>query len=253
MLSQILKAKKEEVKQLQMPAPCKFQHFSLKQSLISAKNNIGLIAEVKKASPSKGVIRHDFDPVAIAKDYEKAGASAISVLTDQYFFQGHHKYLSEIKQHTRIPVLRKDFIIDSKQVLESKRIGADAILLIGEALEPSRLYDLYQNARELGLEVLVEIHALSTLENILAIFTPEIIGVNNRNLKTFQTDLTQTEKISPYVPEGSVFISESGIVSHEDILRVKKTGAKGVLVGEALMKNTDISKGVEELLRGSII
>ncbi|TCT18095.1 indole-3-glycerol phosphate synthase [Melghiribacillus thermohalophilus] len=250
MLAEMIDYKRKEIQQLILPPAGSYPHYSLKESILSSPYPAGLIAEVKKASPSKGVIRKDFDPVGISSQYEQAGASAVSVLTDQHFFQGHRSYLSEIKQQVQIPVLRKDFIIDPKQVLESKRIGADAVLLIGEALEISRLNELYQYATELGMEVLVEVHHMTTLEKILKCMIPEIIGINNRNLETFQTDLSQTETIASSVPKETVLISESGIFTHDDVLRVKRAGAAGVLVGEALMRKSDLQRGIRELMRG---
>lgn len=244
MLNKIIETKKEEVAQLVLPPEESVNHVSFFNALRDPKNEVALIAEVKKASPSKGVIKANFDPIEIAKEYERGGADAISVLTDSHYFQGKREYIPAIKRAVSLPILRKDFIIDEGQVLESKRIGADAILLIAEALEASKLYELYQFATELGLDCLVEVHSSEALEGILSIFTPKIIGVNNRNLKTFEVTLEQTEAIGQSIPEGSLFVSESGIFTYDDIKRVKKAGAKAVLVGESLMRAETPSKGI---------
>ncbi|SDJ49081.1 indole-3-glycerol phosphate synthase TrpC [Salimicrobium halophilum] len=249
MLTKILDVKREEISQL-TPYGTKEREkatpfaASLRQGVPA-----GLIAEVKKASPSKGIIREDFDPVAIAEAYERGGARAISVLTDRSFFQGSPDYLTEIKRHVSLPVMRKDFIIDSLQVQESREIGADAILLIGEALEAEKLKELYDEAYRLGMEVLVEVHALETLERILDIFTPEVIGVNNRDLNTFHTTLEQTAEIAASVPEEALLVSESGIYTNEDVKKVRESGAEAVLVGESLMRQNDVEKAVRQLLK----
>lgn len=209
--------------------------------------SIGLIAEVKKASPSKGIIQPNFDPLQTAKAYEKSNADCLSVLTDEPYFQGKNEYLSLIKEHVARPILRKDFIIDSIQIEESRRIGADAILLIGEVLEPQQLYEFYAEAKEKGLDILVEVHAADTLEHILNLFTPEIIGVNNRNLKTFKTTVEQTKEIAPLVPKDVLLVSESGIQTFDDLTFVKKHGASAVLVGESLMREPSQEKAVQTL------
>ena len=203
---------------------------------------------MKKASPSKGLIKEDFVPVQIAKDYEAAKADAISVLTDTPFFQGENSYLSDVKRAVSIPVLRKDFI-DSLQVEESRRIGADAILLIGEVLDPLHLHELYLEAGEKGMDVLVEVHDASTLEQILKVFTPDILGVNNRNLKTFETSVKQTEQIASLVPKESLLVSESGIGSLEHLTFVNEHGARAVLIGESLMRQTSQRKAIHALFR----
>ncbi|MEC1716729.1 indole-3-glycerol phosphate synthase TrpC [Schinkia azotoformans] len=244
MLNKIIETKKEEVAQLVLPPKESVKPVSFFNALQNTKNEVALIAEVKKASPSKGIIKENFDPIQIAKEYERGGADAISVLTDSRYFQGKREYIPAIKKAVSLPILRKDFIIDENQVLESKLIGADAILLIAEVLEASKLYEFYQFATELGLDCLVEIHSSEALEGILSIFTPKIIGVNNRNLKTFEVTLEQTETITSYIPEESLFISESGIFTHDDILRVKKAGAKAVLVGESLMRAETPAQGI---------
>jgi indole-3-glycerol phosphate synthase len=249
MLSKIIETKKQELNSLVMPEiQAAFSRKSLYQAIIQANRRIGLIAEVKKASPSKGILREDFHPLEIAAKYEKAGADAVSVLTDQTFFHGSKDYLTEIKRNINIPVLRKDFIIDRKQIEESVRIGADAILLIGEVLSPNQLHEFYVEAYERGLECLVEVHSVNTLEKILKIFTPKIIGVNNRNLHTFHTSVEQTVQLASLIPEESIFVSESGIHTASDIEIVKKAGADAVLVGEALMKSQDPKIVMDQLL-----
>ncbi|SFA46242.1 indole-3-glycerol phosphate synthase [Parageobacillus thermantarcticus] len=250
MLEQIIATKRKEVETLTLPEPLRnVKRRSLAAALKKPNRSIGLIAEVKKASPSKGLIRPDFHPVAIAKAYEKAGADAISVLTDEQYFQGHRRYLSDVKQAVELPILRKDFIIDRMQIEESVRIGADAILLIGEALPAKTLYELYQEAYDKGLECLVEVHQRETLESILDIFTPEIIGINNRDLHTFITTLETTSKVIPFVPAESVIVSESGIATSSDLKTVKTYGANAVLVGESLMRKDDVEAAVYELFR----
>ncbi|WP_281974863.1 indole-3-glycerol phosphate synthase TrpC [Halobacillus litoralis] len=250
MLETILAVKKQEIERLFLPEEHTFTHRSLFSSLKSFPYKAGLIAEVKKASPSKGIIREDFNPVRIAHDYNHAGVQAISVLTDQHFFQGHRDYLTDIKQVVDVPVLRKDFIIDSLQIAESAYIGADAILLIGEALEAEKLHELYLQAYELGMEVLVEVHSEETLEKILAHFTPRILGINNRNLHTFETKLSQTERMAELAPKESLVVSESGIFTHEDLETVAGYGAEGILVGESLMRQQNIKQAVRALLEG---
>ncbi len=251
MLEVILETKKKEINELTtMPEQEKVTHYSLFEALQQPNRSVGLIAEVKKASPSKGVIREQFDPVEIAKGYMAGGADAISVLTDRDYFQGHPKYLSAVKQVVKLPVMRKDFIIDEKQIEETVRIGADAMLLIVGVVPIEELKRLYDKAYELGLECLVEVHAKEELEELLSTFTPKIIGVNNRNLKTFETSLTQTEEMAVLIPEGSLFISESGIYNRADIDRVKRAGAAGVLVGESLMRAKTPEQGIETLFGG---
>ncbi|MBC8623266.1 MULTISPECIES: indole-3-glycerol phosphate synthase TrpC [Bacillus] len=247
MLNQIIDRKREDILKIELPEDLKLPKRSFKKALLSPNRFVALIAEVKKASPSKGVIQENFEPVKIAKEYEQAKADCLSVLTDTPFFQGKNSYLSDVKRSVSLPVLRKDFIIDSIQVEEADRIGADAILLIGEALEPQKLFDLYQQAAEKGMDVLVEVHGEETLEGILNVFTPEIIGVNNRNLKTFETSVGQTERMAKLVPSGSVLISESGIGQSEDLAFVKACGARAVLVGESLMREPSQLEAVHAL------
>ncbi|MDT8860007.1 indole-3-glycerol phosphate synthase TrpC [Alkalihalobacillus sp. MEB130] len=253
MLEKILDTKREEIEKLVIPKQESVSHFSLFTALSNPNRSIGLIAEVKKASPSKGLISENFEPVSIAKGYEKGGADAISVLTDVVYFQGHRDYLTAIKKEVGLPVMRKDFIIDKKQVEETRCIGADAMLLIVGTVPIQELKELYDYAYSLGLECLVEVHAKEELEELLSCFTPKIIGVNNRNLKTFETSLTQTEDMASLVPEGSLFVSESGIHFEKDIERVKLAGAAGVLVGESLMRAETPEVGIDTLFGGEAI
>ncbi|WP_129704593.1 indole-3-glycerol phosphate synthase TrpC [Priestia megaterium] len=247
MLNKIIETKKEEIQNLQLPEQQNVAKRSFLDALSNPNRELALIAEVKKASPSKGLIKENFQPVEIAKAYEEGKADALSVLTDQHYFQGHRTFLSDIKQHVSIPVLRKDFIIDSIQVEESARIGADAILLIGEALEPLKLQELYLQATEKELDCLVEVHSLETLEKLLAVFTPKIIGINNRNLHTFETSVQQTKEIAKHVPKDQLLVSESGIYLYDDVSYVKEAGAKAILVGESLMRKDNQTKAIEKL------
>ncbi|WP_226657445.1 indole-3-glycerol phosphate synthase TrpC [Pseudalkalibacillus hwajinpoensis] len=247
MLEQIIKVKHDEMEQFSMPKDEKVTNVSFIESLCNPTHELSLIAEVKKASPSKGIINANFDPVEVAKAYEKAGADAISVLTDESFFMGSNAFLTEVKKHVSLPVLRKDFIIDTRQIEESKRIGADAILLIVRALGAEKTKEFYEYASKLGLECLVEVHSKEELETLLAHFTPAIIGVNNRNLATFETSTKQTHSLSKHIPQSSLMVSESGISTYEDIKDVKSAGAKAVLVGEALMRDGTYEKGIRRL------
>ncbi len=247
MLGKIIKVKEQEMEKFSLPERQSFQNYSLFDALSNPNRNIGLIAEVKKASPSKGVIRNNFKPIEIATEYMDEKADAISVLTDTSFFQGAIDYLTKIKQAVNIPILRKDFLIDRRQLLESKYIGADAILLIGEVLEPLKLKEFYLEAEELGLECLVEVHSIQTVEALLKELTPKIIGINNRNLATFQTSIDYTKEIVPYLPSTSLIVSESGIHFPKDIQFVKDSGANAVLVGEAFMRETSPRDGIRKL------
>ena len=222
-----------------------FRSFAL--AIDRGPDALGLIAEVKKGSPSVGIIAEKFDPVLIGKAYESAGANAISVLTDEQFFHGHLRYLNEVRQATTIPVLRKDFILHEVQIYEAVIAGADAILLIVAALEQERLAALYRLAVDFQLDVLVEVHTLAELERALEI-DPKIIGINNRNLSTFEIDLKTTEELSEEVPEGIILVSESGLKTPADSQRVFDAGANAILVGETLMRCEDIHETVEALL-----
>jgi indole-3-glycerol phosphate synthase len=209
----------------------------------------GLIAEVKKASPSAGVIREDFCPVTIATAYQAAGAACLSVLTDERFFQGHLDYLKQIRAAVQIPVMRKEFIIDRYQILEARVAGADCVLLIAECLDDDALQDLHDFAIELGMETLIELYDPENLERVLRTGT-RLVGVNNRNLRTFETSLEHTFDLKRSMPQDVCLISESGIRTFADIQRLRDAGVAGVLVGESLMRCPDIEVAVRTLMTG---
>lgn len=213
---------------------------------------INVIAEVKRASPSAGVICKDFDPVAIAQTYERCGADAISVLTDEKYFQGKLEYLEQVKQAVSVPVLRKDFIVDMWQVYESRVAGADAILLIAEALRPGDLIDLMIAAGELGLTVLVEVHEADTLLAVRSMIGfprrgYSVLGINNRDLTTMKVDLGTTIRLSGLLDAGSDLVSESGIKTRNDVRKLKSAGVRAVLIGQTLCEQPDIAAKFAEL------
>ena len=213
------------------------------------ENPYRIIAEVKKASPSKGIIREDFDPMLIAQQYTNGGADALSVLTEPHFFQGDKEYLGMIRRYTPLPLLRKDFIVDKYQVLEALAFGADFILLIAMALSRKELKELYEYALHLGLEVLIEVHNKTDL--VKAIFAgATIIGINHRNLETFEMDMTLSERLIPLIPNGKIIVAESGINDHETVVELSKVGADAFLVGEHFMRQDDITGAVERLKFG---
>jgi len=226
---------------------------ALRQAETSGGRRLGLIAEVKKASPSAGVICPDFDPVRIAKAYELAGATCLSVLTDEKFFQGSLDYLRQIRAAVKLPLLRKDFIIDERQILEAVEWGADAILLIAAILTDEQLAAFHALSTEAGLAALVEVHDEAELERALKI-SPALVGVNNRNLKTFQVDLAATERLAarlsaaPGTRPAPLLVAESGIHTRADVDRLRRCGAGAILVGESLVKQGDIGAKVRELL-----
>lgn len=217
-------------------------------ALDRADGTLGLIAEVKKASPSVGEIVADLDPVAVAMEYEAAGASAISVLTDQRFFKGDLSYLARIREAVALPLLRKDFILHEAQIWEAVVAGADAILLIVAALEQEALEALHQTALDYQLDPLVEVHSLEELDRALEIDGLRLLGVNNRNLATFDVDLATTERLSEEVPKGVLLVSESGIRTAQDTQRLRDCGADAILVGESLMRASDKAALVRELV-----
>ncbi len=210
-------------------------------------DGINIIAEVKKASPSKGVIREDFDPLGIAVDYEENGAAAISVLTEKNYFMGELAFLTMIKKEVTVPVLRKDFLFDEYQFYEARAAGADAVLLIAASLEESKLSDLRALATELSLDSLVEVHTEGELSIALGAGA-DIIGINNRNLKTFVTDIATTRTLSHMVPKGKTIVSESGINTREDIEALMECGASAFLIGEALVREARPGVKLKELL-----
>ncbi len=205
-----------------------------------------IIAEVKKASPSAGVIRADFDPVAIARTYERHGADAVSVLTDEHFFQGHLSYLTAIREAVAIPALRKEFILDRYQLIEARAAEADAVLLIAEILPDDRLKVLFDEATELGLHVLVELHDADQLTRVIDCGAT-LIGINNRDLRTFHTSLDHSLELLSRVPGDRIVVAESGIKTNADMKRLEHAGVKAVLVGESLMRSPDIGRALEEL------
>ncbi|EEG31677.1 indole-3-glycerol phosphate synthase [[Clostridium] methylpentosum DSM 5476] len=210
------------------------------------EEGLSIIAEVKKASPSKGVIRRDFDPLAIAREYLSAGVQAMSVLTEEDFFQGSDQYLREIREIADIPLLRKDFIIDEYQIYEAYLLGADAVLLIAALLDPPTMLHFYELATSLGLHCLTEVHNQEELDQVLRLGMP-IVGINNRNLHDFSEDIHTTERLVQQIPEGRVVVSESAIRTPEDIRLVREFGADAALIGEAFMRNPDVKQAVAEL------
>ena len=233
---------KREVLQLDIS-----DEFPFKNALTG--EDISIIAEVKKASPSKGVIAEDFDYIGIAKDYESAGASAISVLTEPFFFKGSDEYLSEISKNVDIPILRKDFVIDEYMIWQAKLLGASAILLIVSILDTVQLKKYLDLAHDLGLSAIVEVHDSTEISTAM-IVGAEIIGVNNRNLKDFSVDIENSINLRRCVSGDVVFISESGIKSKEDITRLKENNVDAVLIGETLMKSDDKKSMISELKDG---
>jgi len=210
---------------------------------------VSLIAEVKKASPSVGIIRDDFDPVAIAKTYEDNGASCLSVLTDEKFFQGHDAYLEGIQESNSLPILRKDFVVSDWQIYESRALRADAVLLIVAALSPMQIADYQAIAHELGMAALVEVHTEAEMEVALGA-NATLIGINCRDLNTFVTDLGSVERLAPMVPKSVTLVAESGLKTPADVRRVADAGAKAILVGETLMRSPDIGAATRALLGG---
>jgi len=241
-LQEILRAKRDEIERLR-PRRDELHRAALLRNdirgfasaLDRGEGKLALIAEVKKASPSAGVIVESFDPVAIAKNYARAGVEAISVLTDEQFFQGHLDYLQLIRDAVPQPLLRKDFILDPLQIMEAAVAGADAILLIVAALNQEQLAALLETASLYQLDALVEVHALGELDRAMET-EAGLIGINNRNLATFEVDLAVTEALSEQVPKEIVLVSESGIRTAEDLARIKACGVDAVLIGEALMR-----------------
>ncbi len=211
------------------------------------ENTYGLIAEIKKASPSKGLIRSDFNPATLAEQYQKGGACCLSVLTDIPYFQGHDSYIKSVRDQVNLPVLRKDFMIDLYQITESRALGADCILIIMAALSDQQAHELTEHAQQLGMDVLVEVHNEAELQRALSLNT-EMVGINNRNLKTLEIDLATTEKLSVHVPKDRLLVAESGLYQHSDLSRMAKTGATTFLIGESLMRQTDVTLATRTIL-----
>ena len=255
-LSKILEVKKEEIKKLKAERTLNSfgdeKYFSppimsLKNSLVR-KDRLGLVAEIKKASPSKGVIKPDFDHMKIAETYFKCGVDAISILTDKNFFQGDIRYISDIAEIKTVPLLRKDFIVDEYQIFEAKAFGADAVLLIAEALSAIQIKELSHAATESNLEVLLELHSTSQLQKI-DFKTNNLIGINNRDLESFVVNLNTTLELSKKIPPEVIVVSESGLSSESAIRQLLDINVKAILVGEHFMQSKNIEDSVNEFLR----
>ncbi len=254
-LSRIIEEKRKVVDEAKKAKPLgdlikEIKSLSVRSSFkknISRPHHINLIAEIKKASPSKGILRGDFNPVKIAITYQANGASAISVLTDERFFEGRLEYIPKVRGNVSIPILRKDFFIDEYQIYETVASGAEAILLIPEILYMAQMTRFYNLATELGLDCLVEVHNEEDIEKALAIGA-SIIGINNRDLHTFKVDLGVTQRLIRLIPQNKVIVSESGIKSYEDIMFLKSLGINAVLIGEVFMETDDIAAKMRELM-----
>ncbi len=254
-LDRILQSKREEVARAKAALP----EAQLREQLHTAPplcdflaalarpGAIHLIAEVKRASPSKGLIRPDFDPVQIACTYERHGAACLSVLTDGPYFQGSLEHLRQIRAAVGLPVLRKDFILDPYQVVEARCAGADAVLLIAEGLDDGRLRLLYEAILELGMTPLVEVYEPANLARVLRLGA-RLVGINNRNLRTFQVDLDHTLRLRREIPDDRIVVAESGIRTRDDVLRLASAGVQAMLVGESLMASPDLGAAVDQLL-----
>jgi indole-3-glycerol phosphate synthase len=252
-LDEINATKREEIKRLEPLAAELRKQALLRNDFrpfragLQRGNEVAIIAEVKKASPSAGIIAPDFNPLSQAREYARGGAHALSVLTDEKYFHGHLSYLKQIREQVDLPLLRKDFIIHENQVYESVIAGADAILLIVASLDDPTLTALYDLAKSCQLDVLVEVHDMPEMERALELGA-DMIGINNRNLKTFQVDLATTETLAEEIPSDAVAISESGIKTGEDVRRVRACGINAVLVGETLMRAKNVPEKMAELL-----
>jgi indole-3-glycerol phosphate synthase len=253
-LDKIVARKRQDLAEVRLRIPESELHVRLKRATpardfgasLNKPGEVRIIAEVKKASPSAGVLREDFDPVAIARTYANHGAACISVLTDEPFFQGKLEDLTAVRQGVDIPVLRKDFIVDSYQLLEARAAGADAVLLIGEILPDPDLGRLIGEADDLGLQSLVELYDADNLPRVVTAGA-KIVGINNRDLRSFTTRLEHTLDLAPKLPPHCILVSESGIRNRKDILRLQEAGVHAVLIGETLMRANDIGAKLDEL------
>jgi indole-3-glycerol phosphate synthase len=253
-LERIVASKRQEVDQAQAAVPSRDLERRLGEAppvrdfraALDRPGEVHFIAEIKKASPSAGVIRADFDPVAIARTYAGHGADCISVLTDAPFFQGSLGFLSAVRQAVAVPLLRKDFLLDPYQVMEARVAGADAVLLIAEILDDATLACLLRETRALGMQALVELYEAANLPRVIR-SGARLVGINNRNLRTFETSLQHTLDLAPRLPPDACLVSESGIRTRLDVLRLGRAGVKAVLVGETLMAAPDIGRKLDEL------
>jgi indole-3-glycerol phosphate synthase len=255
-LGRILRDKKAEVRRVKSRRPLETlireasrlpRRKNLFLTALRSKKGMAVIAEIKRRSPSRGLLRRDFDPVGIAREYQRAGAAALSVLTDKKYFGGSARILRDVRKATRLPILRKDFMVDAYQIYESRLLGADAILLIARALSRAALKRFHALAGKLGLETLFEVHTLAELKKVLPL-KPRLLGVNNRDLGTFDVDLDVTRRLARRVPRSVLLVSESGITGPEDISALKKYGVRAVLVGETLMKDKNPKEALKRLL-----
>lgn len=255
-LSKIIEEKRREIDRAQKQFPLndlkeKAAGIYIKSAFkknISRRGHVNLIAEIKKSSPSKGLIRADFDPIRIALTYQASGASAISVLTDERFFDGKLEYLKQVKERVTIPVLRKDFIIDEYQIYESLVNGADALLLIAQILTQEELTRYLNLTKELGMDALVEVHNEEDVEKSVN-SNAVIIGINNRDLTNFDVDISTTQRLIRLIPDTKIIVSESGIETYEQVMFLKSLGVNSVLIGETLMRSENIGEKVRELIR----
>jgi indole-3-glycerol phosphate synthase len=251
-LDRILEVKRAEIAAAKKRVPTPGAGEPVRDFVAALRNKRpAVIAEIKKASPSRGVLRADFDPAAIARSYEKCGAACMSVLTDRQFFQGDAEHLKAARAACSLPALRKDFVIDPWQVQESRALGADCILLIAACLSRSQMLELESAARELGMAVLVEVHDAAELEQASALETP-LVGINNRNLKTFETKLETTIELLAYVPKGRIVVTESGILAPADVSRMRGHGVETFLVGEAFMRAADPGEALRSLFFAAV-
>jgi len=246
-LDRILEVKRREIAEAKARLPQPKPEGPVRDFIAALqKKRPAVIAEIKKASPSRGVLRADFDPAAIARSYEKSGAACMSVLTDREFFQGDAGHLKAARAACALPALRKDFMIDPWQVRESRMLGADCILLIAACLSRVEMRELEGLAHSLGMAVLVEVHDAEELEKAAALETP-LLGINNRNLKTFETKLETTIDLLPRIPKGKIVVTESGILAPSDVARMRRHGVETFLVGEAFMRSADPGAALEAL------